>query len=323
MTMTNQLIFTAVLALLQSSPSLSAGIRNGHGSQRKPIETSLTCPAKHTPEDLFDFNNLIIEVETERAGIDNPNLSYGLEESQKNAALKAEKCLDLTQLTPDYSVIPEEYSCLPAYCEAITTAEECQAAFYKGCSYCSGSCVAAAAIQKAVIDCVREAYSDAEPNKVNGKYATPQDGEFVASEEVVRFQNMAGLSTLDNVKGGEDAVMYWGVYEDSRPPTKRVPIHVHPLGGFTCVNKGPVAMEIEGAPTASFKDGQCFTMPAFTKMTQAPPHDGYTVTDTFNVHSCLPTWVVIEEAAYHVQDEQFGISSDLVCSAQESLAVAV
>lgn len=240
----------------------------------------------------------MIEVEAERPGMDNPNLSYGLADSNKDAAIKAEKCLDLTQHTPDYSVITEEYACLPAYCEAITSEEECQAVFYQGCSYCSGSCVAAAAIQKAVIDCVREAYIDAKPNKVNGKNATPQDGEFVAAQEIVRFQNMADVSTLDDVIGGEGAVMYWGVYEDSRPPTKQVPIHVHPLGGFTCVNKGPVAMEMEGAPTMSFNDGECFTMPAFTKMTQAPPHDGYTVTDTFHVHSCLPTWVVIEETAY-------------------------
>jgi hypothetical protein len=100
---------------------------------------------------------------------------------------------------------------------------------------------------------------------------------------------MAGVSTLTNVKGGEDSVMYWGVYEDSHLPTKRVPIHVHPLGGFTCVNKGPVAMEIQGNPTITFEDGECFNMQAFMKMTQAPPHDGYTVTDYFHQHSCLPT----------------------------------
>ena len=167
-------------------------------------------------------------------------------------------------------------------------------------------------MQKAVINCVREAYVDADPNKVNGK-VPPLQNSFVPASEIVEFQNMAGLSTLTNVIGGDQAVMFWGKYRDSRPPEKRVPIHVHPLGGYTCVNKGPVAMEVQGAPTITYQDGECFNMQAFVKMTQAPPHDGYTVTDNFYQNSCLPTWVVIEEDAYQIQDQQFGISSDLVC----------
>ena len=56
-------------------------------------------------------------------------------------------------------------------------------------------------------------------------------------------------------------------------------------------------------------------MQAFTKMTQniyGTPN-GYTVTDYFNENSCLPTWVVLEEQAYFVQDQQFRVQSDLVC----------
>ena len=93
-------------------------------------------------------------------------------------------------------------------------------------------------MQKAVINCVREAYVDADPNKVNGK-VPPLQNSFVPASEIVEFQNMAGLSTLTNVIGGDQAVMFWGKYRDSRPPEKRVPIHVHPLGGYTLCEQGP------------------------------------------------------------------------------------
>ena len=76
-------------------------------------------------------------------------------------------------------------------------------------------------------------------------------------------------------------------------------------------------MEVQGAPTVIFNDGECFNMQAFVKMTQAPPHDGYTVTDDFPENSCLPTWVVIEEDAYPIQDAQFGVQSNLVCPQKE------
>ena len=111
-----------------------------------------------SPEATFQFNNVITSVEVNKADLYNPNKAYGELDTVKEAAVEASKCLNLEKLEPDYSGIPEKYWCLPDYCEAITSAEECQAAFYKGCSYCSGSCVAAAGIQQAAITCVREAY---------------------------------------------------------------------------------------------------------------------------------------------------------------------
>jgi hypothetical protein len=83
-------------------------------SSKSSLDDQLRCPGP-TPEEQFNFNILITEVETDRAGIENPNVLYGEEESQREAAIKAEDCLDLTKLTPDYSVITEKYSCLPAY----------------------------------------------------------------------------------------------------------------------------------------------------------------------------------------------------------------
>ena len=205
-----------------------------------------------SPDASFQFNNVITSVEVDNADLYNPNKAYGELDTVKEAAVEASKCLNLEKLEPDYSGIPEKYWCLPDYCEAITSAEECQAAFYKGCSYCSGSCVAAAGIQQAVITCVREAYSNAEPNMVNGK---KPDAETIPSDENIIFHNMAGLSELKNVVGADESVMSWGIYQDSRPKDTRVPIHVHPLGGYTCVDKGPVAMEVQGAPTVIFNDG--------------------------------------------------------------------
>ena len=190
----------------------------------------------------FQFNNLITEVEVERLELDNPNVVFGDLVAQEDAAAKAAKCLNLMNMEVDYSSIPEKYSCLPAYCESITTVEDCQSAFYKGCSFCAGQCVAAAGMQAAVIKCIREAWKDAAPNSVNG--AVP-DGDVIPSEEEIIFHNMAGLSELKNVIGGARSVMSWGIYQDKRPKNYRVPIHVHPLGGYTCVNDGPVEMIVQ------------------------------------------------------------------------------
>ena len=72
---------------------------------------------------------------------------------------------------------------------------------------------------------------------------------------------------------------------------------------------------IEGFPTLKVDNGKCINMQAFTKMTQdiTVASEGYTVTDYFHQQSCLPTWVVIEENTYHVQDEKFEVQSTPIC----------
>jgi len=264
------------------------------------------------PENTYEFNQLITRVEVAKLKIPNPNKAYGDKEYNKVASMKASKCLDLRQLTPDYSKLPSNYTCLPAYCEAITTATKCQEAFYEGCSYCSGKCVAAAGMQEAVIKCVRKAYKHAKPNMVNGKLP---GGEVSESKEKIIFNSMAGLADAKSVTGGDYAVMSFGIFQDTRLPGYRVPIHVHPLGGYTCVNKGKMEMSIEGFPNVKAPVGTCFNMQAFTKMTQDFDYadEGYTVTDYFHQNSCLPTWVVVEEKGYFVQDNEFGVSSTIKC----------
>jgi len=272
-------------------------------------------PGPSLEKQIHTFNQLITQVEVDRAGDANPNVAFW--PAQKDAVERAGQCTDMRNLELDYSMISDQQWCLQEICESKATFDECNGAFYLGCAFCEGKCVVAGVMHAAVTQCIRDAYADADPGKVNGQVPA---GVVIPSTVTTQFYGMSGVYTGGQVRPGGvgTSAMVWGSYQNSRPPGYRVPIHVHPLGGLQCVNEGPLTLMVEGKPDVTYTAGECVNMPAFTKMTQrvVPGRGGYLVTDTFNSHSCMPTWIVVEPAAYHVQDAQFGVPSDIACPAR-------
>jgi hypothetical protein len=230
----------------------------------------------------------------------------------------AAHCLDQQYLQNSFvstAYVDSEYPCLRDYCASITTAEECNLDenFERGCGWCGGSCTAYISFQDAFTECVREAYADYEPDKVNGKTLPFTPGnttiDEVFSDFPIGLPEQGGIENLGNKR--------WTSSRVERPAGLRVPIHLHPFTGLSCIeSKGGTTVSIDGHETFHLADGDCYSMPPMTKIgpySANPNGAAYTAHDTFQYEACYPTWVVLEPDAYPVQYGQFHFTSNIQC----------
>lgn len=229
----------------------------------------------------------------------------------------AAHCMELKSLPISYEDIDEQYPCLRPLCNSITTPEECRSNtnFYHGCSWCAGSCQPYKAFNDAFITCVRAAYEDFEPGKVNGKVPV---GNPSLSEFGMEWANTA-YGTEQQGSHWFYGRMRWSDNEDKRLKGDRVPIHVHPFPGLSCIttfDATPTIVWAEGEEPFDLPSGTCYSMPPMKKLGPQSP-GGYSVKDTFVYDTCYPLWVVIEPGATHIQDGQFAYESDLKCCGTE------
>jgi len=231
----------------------------------------------------------------------------------RNTLGPAAHCLNLTQLNVSFEYIDGSVPCLRDYCESITTAEECHLNenYKKGCSWCAGSCKPYISYQDAFIECVRNAYNSSEPNRVNGKKipynpSSPQtDGEY--TNVPIGNPDQGGLPMIGNMR--------WSYSVAVRKVGDRVPIHVHPFAGLSCITTldgENTTVTAEGQPDRSLPSGSCYSMSPMTKLGPFSA-GGYRVRDTFVWDTCYPIWVVIEPKAYFVQESEFVFKSTMKC----------
>jgi len=221
-------------------------------------------------------------------------------------------CMDLANIPVSFDEVEKDHPCLKDYCNEIKTADECllDENYKHGCSWCAGKCQPFFSYQKAFVDCVREAYKDHDPDKVNDM--VPPMQPTVSAFDTEFFNHPIG-------KPGQSGLPYighmrWAFSTVSRNVGERVPIHIHPFAGLSCIttHNGEFGTTVtaEGEYDFPLPSGSCYTMPPFTKL--GPwSKQGYTVHDTFVWDACYPIWVVIEPQAEFVQDEQFSFESDL------------
>jgi hypothetical protein len=144
-----------------------------------------------------------------------------------------------------YDTIDAQYPCLRDFCASFTTAEECNldANFLKGCGWCNGGCTAYFAFQVAFVECVRVAYVDHEPTKINSKELPFQPSNATYDTSFANFPiglpEQGGVENLGNKR--------WASSEVGRPAGERVPIHLHPFAGLSCLDtEGGTTIAIEG-----------------------------------------------------------------------------
>lgn len=108
------------------------------------------------------------------------------------------------------------------------------------------------------------------------------------------------LTKLDVIEGDVQHL----VYQDTRSPGTRSPIHEHPYGGTTCVLSGQMTLFLEGAEPQVANEGDCYWMPPGRPMTGANTGVDYAVMiDTFAVPPGEPVWWVIEPGQEGTADE--------------------
>jgi len=234
------------------------------------------------------------------------------EEVDRSVLKPAGHCMDLFKIDVSFDDVERDHPCLKDYCNKIETEDECllDENYHHGCSWCAGKCQPYFAYQSAFTQCVREAYKDHEPNKVNGETLPMRPWE--AAFDTTFFNHPIG-------KPGQSGLPYigkmrWAFNTASRNAGDRVPIHIHPFAGMSCITTHNdfdiTTVTAEGEPDQILPNGRCYTMPPFTKL--GPWNEGgYTVLDTFVWNACYPIWVIIEPEAEWVQDEQFIFTSDL------------
>jgi len=231
-------------------------------------------------------------------------------------------CYNLKKLDVSYEKIDKDYPCLRNYCKTLKTAGECGSDdnYEKGCGWCNGSCSPYVSYQEAYIKCVREAYKNYDPDRVNGKkiaqeLSAPDYSETLFNGNV--GPPLTGPGVPDDVSDNHR----WFLSLAARPKGKRVPIHMHPFGGFTCIIEGSgISFFIEGEDDSTgLKKGDCYVMPPSRKMSGITEGEGtegeyaYMDRDSFRTNICYPTWVVLEPKGYFVQDKEFNTSSNIVC----------
>lgn len=114
----------------------------------------------------------------------------------------------------------------------------------------------------------------------------------------------ASVTLLDVTDEGLQHV----VYEDTRAPGTRSPIHVHPYGGTTCVTGGQMTLYLEGAEPQVANEGECYWMPPGRPMTGVSSGDSFAVMlDTFTVPTGEPVWYVVEPGLADTADEFGGV----------------
>jgi len=222
-------------------------------------------------------------------------------------------CYDLNRLRPAIEQFAKRRPQVGEACSALTTQYQCNSEEnqIKGCAWCSGSCKSVKAVHQAFIACVRSAYAEHQPDRVNGK---PVPGIVSMSTQKSAFRGSAGPPTLSPLVSDDLRSGYrWDISEVSRKKGERVPIHMHPYGGLIKVLEGEdISVFVEGEePLVGLKAGDFYSMPANRKIgTHSGCSKGYKDLDIFKLNICYPAWVVLEPAGYSIQDRQFSIDDD-------------
>lgn len=108
------------------------------------------------------------------------------------------------------------------------------------------------------------------------------------------------ITKLDVVQDGIQHL----VYQDTRAPGTRSPIHEHPYGGTTCVLSGEMTLFLQGSEPQVADAGDCYWMPPGLPMTGASTGVDYAVMiDTFAVPEGEPVWWVVEPGQEGAADE--------------------
>lgn len=101
------------------------------------------------------------------------------------------------------------------------------------------------------------------------------------------------------------------VYQDTREPGTRSPIHEHPYGGTTCVLSGQMTLYLEGSDPQVANAGECYWMPPGLPMTGVSSGTDYAVMiDNFAVPPGEPVWWVVEPGQEDLADHNFGGGGD-------------
>ncbi len=96
------------------------------------------------------------------------------------------------------------------------------------------------------------------------------------------------------------------VYQDTRQPGTRSPIHEHPYGGTTCVIAGQMTLYLEGSEPQVANQGDCYWMPPGLPMTGVSTGEDYAIMlDNFAVPPGEPVWWIVEPGESDLE-ENFG-----------------
>lgn len=91
-----------------------------------------------------------------------------------------------------------------------------------------------------------------------------------------------------------------------RQPGYRTPIHVHPRPQTVCLLEGTVLNIVEGRNDTMYSAGDCYVMPALTKMVNYNIGNvSYKDHDIFRVPAGETDWVVIEPGSLDLQGDEF------------------
>jgi len=91
-----------------------------------------------------------------------------------------------------------------------------------------------------------------------------------------------------------------------RQPGYRTPIHVHPRPQTVCITEGMVLNIVEGRKDTVYVAGDCYVMPALTKMVNYNIGNvSYKDHDIFRIPAGETDWVVIEPGHLDLQSAEF------------------
>ena len=225
-------------------------------------------------------------------------------------------CYDISSLHSAIEEFSNRQPCLRKTCSAIKTEDKCNSDEVQrtGCSWCGGSCKPIKAVHQAFIACIRKAYEDHQPDRVNGKKIP---GIISMSTQKYSYTGSTGSITYsplvpDDLRRRDR----WDISVVSRSKGERVPIHMHPSSGVIKILEGEnISVFVEGEKDLTWlKAGDYYSMPANRKMgTHCGGPKGYTDMDIFKLNPCYPTWVVLEPSGYSIQDQQFAVDKVQDC----------
>lgn len=117
-------------------------------------------------------------------------------------------------------------------------------------------------------------------NLINGE--VPPMQPTLAKEQSLEMNQKIGKMTLFT-------------HRTVRAKGTRAPIHIHPFGGQTCVVSGEMTLYMDGAAPARKVAGECYWMPAVSRMSGVNTGDTDAVMfDTFLVDNEDDIWIIVE-----------------------------
>ncbi len=138
-------------------------------------------------------------------------------------------------------------------------------------------------------------HSTREVTTINGSVPDGRPSPIASRELILREPTGRGTEVM--------------VIVTTRTKGTRSPIHMHELGGTTCVLQGKNMFFLEGSEPREAAAGTCYYMPAGRTMSAYAIGDVDTVMqDIFEVPIDTPVWMVVEAGQTGAQG-QFGVDS--------------